>query len=304
MKPGPSAHTMRAHMDQLSFVPSAGEFFLWGDADPGELPAPLLRLRAAGWPSAARIVGGPEDGLHAEGVLLELLDALPILAGVAEDGPGPLGAWGAAARYALGKVRDGRLLPRLVPRHGRDFRITGWEARWTLPCPPSERGHLAALAQQLEPVVVAVPLGRLASEAQLERARGHPAAWLVRRMLDGSADMLVREATWRGAVVRLAGCPADSWEQRLVHALTDVHASFASGDMDAAELQREIAAWDTDQAVEPPLLPSPPAWRAEESLCHAVGRMTAPAALLARELLQSHPAPRTLLRPPIPVVRR
>jgi hypothetical protein len=294
-------------MDHLTFVPGGNEFFLRGgdagDADQGAAPRIISRLRRAGWPSAARIVGGPDDGQHLEGTLVELIDALPILAAADEHGLSPsVTLYAAVARRGLQAVAEGRLVPVLRPRKApHDPRPTGWEARWMAlpvqisPGDPSDQPALHKVAPE-----VAVVLGRLVSVRQLST---HDTGWLLRRVLDACADVLVREAAWRGAVVRLAGWPADAWEQRLVHALCDPHPVFSTAaprppdEQDPAELAKELSEWTRVQAEGASLLPSPPSWRAPEPLLHVLKRIAAPAAQLAERLLQSKEAPRTL---PVP----
>jgi hypothetical protein len=116
----------------------------------------------------------------------------------------------------------------------------------------------------------------------------------VQRFLDATADALVREAGWRGALVRLRGGPAGAWEQRLVRALTEVHHGLALDTDDPAGLADELNAWSRDEAEGPLLLPSPPSWRAPETLEEVLLRVTAPAAQLARHLAAGRDAPRSL----------
>ena len=287
-------------MDRLTFVPGGGEFFLWFDDDSGGAPCSLAaRLTRVGWPSAARLVGGPASGHHISGTLIEMIDALPALAGQPPDEsaalPPSLSLYVELARRGLTLVAEGRLAPRLHPRlGGPDPRPSAWAAGWqALPGPLAEDDPLLRLAREAGPEV-AVVLGRLVSVRQLHL---HETRRLVSGALDGCADVLVREACWRGAVVRLAGWPADAWEQRLVHALCDQHPYFATGEAeqdDPAILGAELVEWTRMLAEGAALLPSPPSWRAPESLQAVLARITEPAERLARRLLLDEPAPRSL----------
>ncbi len=300
-----SRYEIHSDMDHLTFVPAGNEFFLWADdAIPGAQRSEVAeRLTRAGWPSAARMVGGPDGGRHLEGTLIEMIDALPILAS------GPTGAstqadldlppsmllYSGLLRRGLELVGERRLLPILRARPGdRDARPSGWEARWEALSGPMRDDPLWALAHGIGRsggTEVAVVLGRLVSVRQLAE---HQAGRLLRRVLDACADVLVREAAWRGAVVRLAGWPADAWEQRLVHALCDLHPVFASGPC-SASFAAELREWTQVQAEGSSLLPSPPSWHAPESLLDVLRRIVAPAAYLAQQLLHAQPAPRTLI---------
>jgi hypothetical protein len=176
---------------------------------------------------------------------------------------------------------------------GGDGRIGHIEAGWVMSLTlPRERKGLSRLAQEVGPWEVALPSGRLSSAQQM--MPGHTSLDLAIKLLNACADTLIREASWRGAVVRLRDMPACSWEQQLVHALSDMHPALALRPDEAEALLAEINAWSDDEAEEPPLLPSPPSWQASESLKEVLRRMLAPAAELARHLLMMHPAPRTL----------
>jgi hypothetical protein len=289
-------------MEQMIFVPSTGQFFLQEDEGPldGLKSVVAERLMEMGWPCRVHLLGPGLPAETADGVLVELLDALPLLCGlpVGEIAPPSILAWAGAARAALQLIAEGRLAPRLRSQKTRedDERIAGWEARWAVVLgTPVEQALLQQLVANLGAQRVAVPLSRRARADQAVLACGYTTKGLVRRFLDVCADTLVREASRRGASVRLGGWPADAWEQRLVRALTDDRAGFAAGEPDPASLAQELRAWADDQALSPSLLPSPPSWQAHESLREALSRMTGPAGLLARRLLNGEPAPRTLV---------
>lgn len=304
---------MCSAMDQLTFVPASGQFFLWTPADPasGDDESDLAAaLQAVGWPTAARICGDSPDGHQADGFLIELIDALPILAGASvhelEQASPAIAVWAAAARMALDLVVQGQLSPRLLPRrygHG-DERVAGWEARWMAALSsPSVRSKVAQLAQALPGSQVAVLINK-GRPSDPGPGPGDVPGWsprqLVRRLLDACADMLVREAARRGVYVRLGGWPADTWEQRLVRGLVDDRASFCVKDPDPQLLARELKDWTEDQLScheSPALLgemASPPSWKAGEPLQQVVRRMTGQAAQLASRLADGEPAPRTL----------
>jgi hypothetical protein len=295
-------------MDRLTFVPSAGELFLYSEQQAPRPPhsALTLRLAALGWPISAHLLARDGARAQVEGLLIELIDALPVLAAPCLPADEPvLHPFCALGRLALSLTARGDLLPWLRPRYddhgpGVDPRPTGWTAGWMAVPTPAERRDLHALAAAMAPpgrsLPVALPAGRLASAAQLRATARHAHAGpeaLCRRLVHACGDTLVREAGWRGAVVRIGGWPSDAWEQRLVHALHGPHPSFTSEDPDPRHLADEINAWSRDQAGGG-LLPSPPCWRAPESLRALVTRLVAPAAGLAARLLRQEPAPRTL----------
>ncbi len=364
-------------MDHLTFVPTTGQFFFWVDEGTSRMDTAALRasrmdtaalrasrmdtaalrasrmdtaaLRAsrsdagarllrAGWPAAARLIGGESEVPRTEGVLIELIDALPILAGASAmdlDGAAPeVAMWAATARLALSLVVRGQVWPRLLarrPGHG-DERICGWEARWHVSLTPGLRGRVAQLARTLTTAQIAVVLGRGARQLTLshvsglsaitdvqqaqkataaitdvQQARkassGYSTRGLLRWMLDACADTLVREGARRGVYVRLGRWPADAWEQRLVRGLVEDEATFTTGEDDPEVLACELRQWAEELGVTPPLLsapPSPPSWLATESLQQIIGRMVEPTAMLASRLLLGEPAPRTLV-PAVPV---
>jgi hypothetical protein len=278
-------------MDRLTFAPRTAEFFLWNEQ--GAPPASDLgeRLAHAGWPAQVRLIGGPWHLHLLQGTLVELIDAVPLLS-CASGAEGTMGVYCAAARLGLELVLHRRLTPHLVPRHPPgDPRVIGWEARWRLL--HEERGHLRALAERLDPVEMALPPRAPPPE------HGPTAAGLLHELLDACADVLVREAAWRGAVVRLRDVAAAAWEQRLIHALCDEHAGFAPDPGEGGEaLVHELNAWAQDRCLDAPLLSAPPSWRPAEPLEHALSRLIEPAVHLARRLLLDHAAPRTLAEAP------
>lgn len=288
-------------MDQLTYAPTTGQFFLWtcGEGTPSLL---LTRLRALGWPAAAQIVRGEAVIGQVDGVLIELIDALPLLCGGALEEVNPsLRFWTQAARLGISLIERGHLVPKLRARRGRggDERVSGWEARWAILPGAAERQQLAQLVRGVEAggMDMALPRrreGRDWASMGTGAGRGYAPAALLRRFLDTAADTLVREASRRGVYVRLGGWPADAWEQRLVRALGEDRAGFAAGELDVAEVARQLQAWLDDQAVSPSLLPSPPLWLAGESLQQVIERLIAPTRLLAERLGAGEPAPRTL----------
>jgi len=116
----------------------------------------------------------------------------------------------------------------------------------------------------------------------------------------------VREASRRGALVRLGQWASGSWEQQLVRALGDDRASvYFDGCGDgpqveamAAELNAWAEQWEQDQAGQVgkslSLLASPVMWQAPESLAQVLRRLLHPAAQLAAGLAAGRPAPRML----------
>ena len=254
-------------MEQLTFLPTTGQFFLYAEEAPlpGLRSAFAARLEAAGWPGRAYLLraGVPEGPV--EGHVIELLDALPLLSGLeagAADVPPSIAAWAGAARAGLDLVVRGRLLPRLRGRPSREDaeRIGGWGARWAVALEGRDRSLLSRLGRELGTPLVAMPAGRSGGRARpgaiAMRSYGAPA--LLRRFLDVCADTLVREACRRGAFVRLGSWPADTWEQRLVRALGYDRPWFACSDADPALLSPELRAWADAEAEAPTLLPSPP----------------------------------------------
>ena len=342
-------------MHAILFCPATFELFL--PEQPRSLPdvsdvavAPVLlsRLRAHGWPARARLLSpkAPQAAGSVPGTVVQLIDALPLLAQPPDANfeltySPALRAWHRAARLALELVRRGRLTFRLTP-HGRTrppsrtrsdaataekarpASSTWWEARWHLCSPasgaaplfPDERAAALRIIAEL-PDTIAV--------AEDARASAHTAVLsgprLLQRFLDACADLLVREASRRGALVRLRGCSAYAWEQRLVRALGEDRATFfwpsaatrdasdpnhLASDEDEAAIASEVNAWAAEQAralvqtCTLSLLSSPGRWSAAESLADVQRRLLRPATLLASTLLEGQPAPRTLvLRPPV-----
>ncbi len=342
-------------MHAILFCPATFELFL--PEQPRSLPdvsdvavAPVLlsRLRAHGWPARARLLSpkAPQAAGSVPGTLVQLIDALPLLAQPPDANydltySPALRAWHRAARLALELVRRGRLTFRLTP-HGRartaarglrsdattaekarPVSATWWEARWHLCSPasgaaplfPDERAAaLRIIAELPETIAVAEDARASAHTTLLSGPR------ILQRFLDACADLLVREASRRGALVRLRGCSAYAWEQRLVRALGEDRATFfwpSPSSRDAADpsqpsyqedesaIASEVNAWAAEQAramvqtCTLSLLSSPGRWSAAESLADVQRRMLRPATLLASTLLEGQPAPRTLvLRPP------
>ena len=241
-------------------------------------PRLIGELRRLGWPAQASL-RGPRAGADGPvaGVLVELIDALPILAASTdEEGEGAeLQAYRQAARLALDLVASGAALPRL---RARDGGRRGWEARWRASViTAAQRAKLVRLGELL-PATIAVPVGSAWSSTPLTGQR------LLYRMLDACTDMLVREASRRGAMVRLGHWPAGAWEQQLVRALGEERATFRVSDPDTAEaIAKEVNDWVKDQldAAALSLLPSPALWTAPETLTQVVARLLTPAAQLA-----------------------
>jgi len=333
-------------MHAILFCPATFELFLpehprslkeAGDA--ALAPVLLSRLRAHGWPARACLLSpqAPQAAGSVPGTLVQLIDALPLLAQPPDAqfeltySPS-LRAWHRAARLALELVRRGRLTFRLTP-HGRlrpaasavsrdgsaprPHAAAWWEARWHLCSPGSGAAPLFAderaaalriIAELPDTIAIAEDARATAGTTILSGPR------LLQRFLDACADLLVREASRRGALVRLRGCSAYAWEQRLVRALGEDRASFfwsspaaASSDAetqrsdDSHAIASEVNAWAAEharslvQSCTLSLLPSPGRWSPAESLADVQRRMIRPATLLASTLLEGQPAPRTLL---------
>lgn len=300
-------------MEQLTFSPSTVQFFLWipDEPLPGLRSELARRLDEAGWPSPAQVVRA--DGSHEPyaGTLIELIDALPLLCGLPAGAltPPTLTVWARAARLALDLVVRGQIAPQLRQRLGpaHDERPVGWQARWGVVLRTArERSEVLELSRSLGAAEIAVPQGRSGRGAEPAPVPGAgprrmpSALGVMRRFLDACADVLVREASRRGAMVRLGGTPAEAWEQRLVKALSDERGCFAPpDDRDPVLLAEELSGWVEDQTESPTLLPSPPSWSAGESLERVLLRLSRPAALLGERLLLGEPAPRTL-QPALP----
>lgn len=290
-------------MQPILFCPSTSEFFLVNpdaanglaeEVEAGPAKELYSKLRAIGWPCRARLLraqAAPSFEML-RGVLVELIDALPILCSV--KSPAVVGSellWQGAARLALRLVVRGRLVPQLRAR-----KRGGYEARFrTYVVDREERAEFLRLAAEF-PSCTALPeeaRGHAGSQAPLAGAR------LLQRFLDACADTLVREAARRGAVVRLRDVPAGAWEQRLVRALGEDRAALLVDPAEAESLAAEVNAWAADWATSStgglPLLESPGRWSAPESLAHAVRRLLRPATLLAEALLAGREAPRTLM---------
>jgi hypothetical protein len=334
-------------MHAILFCPATFELFLpdharslAGSGEAVVAPVLLSRLRAHGWPARARLLSpkAPQSAGSVPGTLVQLIDALPLLAQPPDAGfelayPPSLRAWGRAARLALELVRRGRMTFRLGQRgRGRPSRTTPgmkadasqaagawWEARWHLCSPessaapllPDERAAVLRIVSELPDTIAIAEDARASTVAA---ALSGPR--LLQRFLDACADLLVREASRRGALVRLRGCSAYAWEQRLVRALGEDRASFfwaapnrgeatttsppPAGAEDPVAIAAEVNAWAAAQAraMEQSgtlsLLASPGHWSAAETLADVQRRLIRPATLLAQTLLDGQPAPRTL----------
>ena len=168
--------------------------------------------------------------------------------------------------------------------------------------PLGHSGALPAQALFCSSYMVAVLAAGLGSGGSGATATGR----LVYQVLDACVDTLVREASRRGALVRLGQWASGSWEQQLVRALGDDRASvFFDGCGDgpqveamAAELNAWAEQWEQDQAGQVgrslSLLASPVMWQAPESLAQVLRRLLHPAAQLAAGLAAGRPAPRML----------
>ncbi len=294
-------------MHALHFSPVSNELFLLNGPTAEEAAAPALfaRLRALGWPARARLCSAkaPKPAQAVAGVLIELIDALPLLAqttsfeadGAALSWVPTLAAWQAAARLALNLTCRGRLSIHLGQQG------SGVDARWqVVQKTPDERAALLRVLTDFS-AVVAIPEEsmRPSGKALAERAP-LSAPRLLQRFLDACADTLVREASRRGALVRLKACPATSFEQRLVRALGEDRARFYCEAQEAAALCEEINAWAHEQAGADSqsfwqfLGPAPARWQAAESLASVLRRLMLPAGRLAETLLGGQAAPRTL----------
>lgn len=289
-------------MNPIAFVSASRALFI-ADAkredSAGETPSPVVqRLRAQGWPTQARLLlpGNELAYRTASGVMVELLDALPILATTESDSERgesrELQALAKLLRIALSVAERGQAWPK-VSRLGAGSRYL---ARWKAALTPSERAEVLGLSKDLRIVLAELPTMSLSSERWHNAVNGHRVAVLL---VDACVDLLVREGCRRGAQVRLADCPASTWEQRLVQALSNDKAlMLASAPSDEIFARRceEANAWSKtalDGAARP-LLPSPESWQASESLQQVTGRMLRQAGLLSTVMLAGRPAPRML----------
>jgi hypothetical protein len=293
-------------MHAINFSPVNNELFLV-DAPTSEAaaaPTLMAQLRAFSWPSRAWLCSAkaPQSAAAVGGVLVEMIDALPLLArpavgdadGAALSWVPTMAAWQAAARLALELTCRGRLTLRLSPCGRGGLQSAAWEARWQVYAETrEERAALLRVAADF-PAVVAIP-------DELGSGRGRrpmsAATSSLMTFLNGCADTLVREASRRGAMVRLKDCAASRWEQRLVRALGEDRARLFWDEEEAAELAAEVNAWAADEVSAPTLsfLPSPGRWSAAESLSSVRRRLILPAGRLAETLLGGHSAPRSLV---------
>ena len=289
-------------MNPIAFVPTARALFI-ADA-PSEssscgTPHPLVqRLREQGWPTQARLLlpGNELAYRNASGVMVELLDALPMLAGAASDGDWSesreLQALAKLLRMALSATERAQAWPK-ISRIGTGSRYL---ARWRAALTPIERTTVIGLRKDLHIVLAELPTTPLSSERWHHAVTGQRVAFLL---VDACVDLLVREGCRRGAQIRLADCPASAWEQRLVHALSNDKALMIAStpsDETFAKLCDEANAWSKtalDGAARP-LLPSPESWQASESLQQVTSRMLRQAGLLSTVMLAGRPAPRML----------
>lgn len=296
-------------MDSIAFAPMTREMFIptqdEGDGAAGPLvldqatQALLLQLRRVGWPGAQRLQSTGPGATHGSapvsGILVELVDALPILA-AATDGrieDVVVRAYCRAARFALDLVRRGRLLPTLRSRGGDRG---GWEARWRVILDtPAERAELAETGGALAPVL-ALPAASAAASTPARSRTPLTGLRVLYRFLDACADTLVREACRLGAAVRLGHWPAGAWEQRLVRALGEDRPGFFCEQPAPETLAAELEAWVADQRSPSSLslLPSPAPWQAPESFQQVLRRLVGPAGRLAEALQSGRPAPRML----------
>jgi len=289
-------------MNSIAFVPASRALFIADSASENSSGAQhnalLERLRAQGWPTQARLLlPGTELAFRqASGVMIELIDALPLLVGpdaepaLAESRE--LSALSKLLRLALSLTERGQAWPKL----NRLGTGTRYMARWKAQLGSSEKSDVAKLSQELRLVLAALPSTILSSERWQSAVTGQRVAYLL---LDATVDLLVREGCRRGAQVRLAGCAASMWEQRLVAALSgDKALLLASAPSDEAFAQRaeQTNAWSQSalSGAARPLLPSPESWQASESLLQVSSRMMRQASLLSTVILAGQPAPRML----------
>ena len=288
-------------MNSIAFVPASRALFIADAASEssGEQPHALLsRLRTHGWPTQARLLlPGTELAFrNASGVMVELIDALPILASPTAQSElqdsRELQALSKLLQLALSLTERGQAWPK-VTRLGTGSRYV---ARWKAGPTPRERLELQQLGKDLRVVLAELPSTPLSQERWQSVVSGHRIASLL---LDATIDLLVREGSRRGAQVRLADRPASAWEQRLVHALSDdralMLASSPSDEVFARQCE-ELNAWSQTAltGAARPLLPSPVSWQAGENLQQVTARMLRQSSLLAAVLLSGQAAPRML----------
>ncbi len=289
-------------MNSIAFVPASRALFIADSASESSSGMQhntlLQQLRAQGWPTQARLLlPGTELAFrHASGVMIELIDALPLLVGPDAEpalaGNRELTALSKLLRLALSVTERGQAWPKLS-RLGTGTRYL---ARWKAALSRGEKFDVAKLSHELRLLLAELPNTVLSSDRWQSAVTGHRVAYLL---LDATVDLLVREGCRRGAQVRLAGCAASMWEQRLVAALSgDKALLLASTPSDEAfgQFAEQTNAWSRsalDGAVRP-LLPSPESWQATESLLQVSARMLRQASLLSTVILAGQPAPRML----------
>lgn len=281
-------------MTQMAFVPASSALFLATPTSgaPIEEAALFEAVRPQGFPEKVRLLlpGTERASTTASGVVVDLLDVFPLWLAKRPDlgldlSKTPLGK---LLRLALSLVSSSRIYPRIF-RQGVGSR---YRARWRAALSASERASVGAIGAAW-PLYMAETVS-----AGLPGSAGETVA-PVARFLHSLIDRLVREACRRGAQVRLSGCAATSFEQRLVLALGDDKAlllSPAADDEAFARRCHQLGQWSQtalDFAMRP-LLPSPPEWAAAESLEHVLSRFLRQAAQLASLLELGQPAPRML----------
>lgn len=289
-------------MNSIAFVPASRALFIADSASESssgmQHNALLQRIKAQGLSTQARmLLPGTELAYRsASGVMVELIDVLPILADPASE-PAlaesrELTALSKLLRLALSVTERGQAWPK-ISRLGAGTRYV---ARWKAALSGSEKADMARLSHELRMVLAELPNTMLSSERWQSAVTGQRVAYLL---LDATVDLLVREACRRGAQVRLAGCAASMWEQRLVSALCgDKPLMLASAPSDETftQLVEQTNAWSRSalDGAARPLLPSPESWQATESLQQVSSRMLRQAGLLSTVILMGQPAPRML----------
>ena len=289
-------------MIPIAFVPSSRALFVSDAADQTGL-APVTfalfdRLRLQGYPTQVRLLlPGSELAFRvASGVMVDLLDAMPIL--LSPDvqhevlQSRELCGISKVLRLALSVVERGQAWPKLS-RMGHGTRFS---ARWKAALSPSERAELCRIGKELSLCIGELLSTPLSSERWQHIGAGPGLSSLL---LHATVDLVVREGCRRGAQVRLAECSTKTWEQRLVMALGDEKGLLLSplpSDETFAARTAELNDWAglALSGSSRPLLPSPPSWQASESLQQLVSRFLRQAGQLSAVLIAGKPAPRML----------